>query len=69
MKSFALSFLLASALFVTAQPDSGIAASGDPVVSVQSGDWMTPATWHCGCIPAFGNDVSIQSGHTIALAA
>lgn len=69
MKSFALSFLLASALFVTAQPDSGIAASGDPVVSVQSGDWMTPTTWDCGCIPAFGNDVSIQSGQTIALAA
>ena len=69
MKSFALSFLLASALFVTAQPDSGITASGDPAVSVQSGDWMTPTTWDCGCIPAFGSDVSIQSGHTIALAA
>ena len=68
MKSFALSFLLASALFVTAQPDSGSAASGDPVVSVQSGEWMTPSTWDCNCVPALGNEVSILNGHSIVLA-
>ena len=68
MKSFALPLFLISALSMMAQPDGQVNASGDPVASVQTGDWMDASTWDCGCVPTAGNEVAIQTGHVISLA-
>ena len=67
MKSPFLLLLLFSASTLLAQPDSGTAAAGDPVASVQSGDWMDIATWDCDCIPTESSEVAIQAGHEIQL--
>lgn len=60
------SLLCAPVLF--AQPDGSSVAAGDPVASVQTGDWMDAATWDCNCIPGENSDVSIQSGHIVSVA-
>ena len=67
MKSPFLLLLLFSASTLLAQPDSGTAAAGDPVASVQSGDWMDIATWDCDCIPTESSEVAIQAGHDVWL--
>ena len=35
------------------------------VTSVGSGNWNTPGTWDCGCIPAAGDDIIINSDHNV----
>jgi hypothetical protein len=37
------------------------------ITSVASGNWNTPATWSCNCIPAFCNDVTVEIGHTVTI--
>lgn len=64
-RSFLVLFLI-PATALLAQPQNGNAA-GDPINSVQSGDWMNAATWDCSCVPGSTSDVTIQAGHTIAL--
>ncbi|MFQ5335088.1 MAG: hypothetical protein ACE5DN_03335, partial [Flavobacteriales bacterium] len=35
--------------------------------SVTSGNWNTPSTWDCNCVPANNEDAVIASGNTVAL--
>lgn len=37
------------------------------VNSVQSGDWVNPATWAGGIIPTSNNSVMINAGHTVTI--
>lgn len=39
------------------------------VNSVGDGDWSTPATWSCNCVPNESNNVTIQNTHDITLSA
>ena len=67
MKSPTLLLLLFPAWTLLAQPGAGSASAGDPVASVQSGEWMSASTWDCGCIPGESSEVAIQDGHTVQL--
>lgn len=37
------------------------------ITSIGHGDWMTPATWDCECIPPADADVVIQQGHQVTV--
>lgn len=37
------------------------------VESVASGNWNSPATWSCGCLPTGATDVKIRTGHTVTI--
>ena len=37
------------------------------ITSLASGDWNTPATWSCNCIPAACNDVIVDTGHVVTI--
>lgn len=37
------------------------------IISLASGNWNTPATWSCNCIPAACNDVIVDTGHLITI--
>ena len=39
------------------------------ITSLASGDWNTPATWSCNCIPAACNDVIVDTGHAVTIPA
>jgi endonuclease G, mitochondrial len=36
--------------------------------SVQSGNWNSPTSWTCNCIPALSDTVRVRTGHTITVA-
>ncbi len=38
------------------------------VASVQTGDWLNPATWSCACVPTNEDAVTVSTGHTISIA-
>jgi glucose/arabinose dehydrogenase len=40
-------------------------AGAQVITSIQSGNWLTPATWNCQCVPGITDDVTISTGHTI----
>jgi hypothetical protein len=42
------------------------AASGT-VISVTTGNWSTPATWNCTCVPNAGDMVTIANSHVVTL--
>lgn len=68
MKSFITALVLFSSAALFAQPSVESAASGDPIASVQSGDWQDASTWDCSCVPSAANDVTIQSTHAVSIA-
>jgi glucose/arabinose dehydrogenase len=35
------------------------------IASIQSGNWLSPATWNCQCVPGTSDEVTIATGHTI----
>lgn len=35
------------------------------VASMQSGNWHSPATWNCQCVPGATDEVTVYTGHTI----
>jgi endonuclease G, mitochondrial len=37
--------------------------------SIQSGNWNSPASWTCNCIPALSDTVRVRTGHTITVTA
>lgn len=37
------------------------------ILSVQTGNWVDPATWDCNCEPSDYQSVSIESGHRVTL--
>ncbi|WP_461094829.1 PQQ-dependent sugar dehydrogenase [Spirosoma gilvum] len=37
------------------------------ITSVKTGNWTSPDTWNCNCLPIPGDDVAIAEGHTISL--
>lgn len=37
------------------------------ITSVQSGDWNTPSTWSCNCVPESFNDVEISNGDEVSV--
>ena len=39
------------------------------ITSLASGNWNTPATWSCNCIPAACNDVIVDTGHVVTIPA
>jgi hypothetical protein len=39
------------------------------IVSLATGNWHTPGTWSCNCIPTISDNVTIRSGHTVTLSA
>ncbi len=41
--------------------------NGAQRTSVQSGNWTTPATWDCNCVPDPSDDAIITTGHTVTL--
>jgi large repetitive protein len=46
-----------------------IAVFDGVITSLASGDWNTPATWSCNCIPAACNDVIVDTGHVVTIPA
>lgn len=40
---------------------------GSEVQSVSSGNWNSPTSWSCGCVPSPAMEVVIREGHTITL--
>ena len=44
---------------------SGMA--GLTINAVNDGDWNTPGTWDCNCIPEFDDDVTIPNGVTVTI--
>lgn len=54
--------------------DLGTAATGTQstsasgtIVSVATGNWNTPATWNCTCVPTAGDIVTIANSHNVTL--
>ncbi len=43
------------------------AAPAAAISSVQSGDWHVPATWEQGVVPQAGDEVTVVSGHVVAV--
>lgn len=41
------------------------APSGDFIETVQSGEWTSPSTWNENRVPSQGDDVRINTGHTV----
>lgn len=39
----------------------------DAIYSVNDGNWTTPATWSCNCIPNSGNKVALIDGHNVTV--
>lgn len=37
------------------------------IVSVTTGDWHTPGTWNCNCVPTATDKVTIRTGHTVSV--
>ncbi len=37
------------------------------IVSVATGNWNTPATWNCTCVPGSGDNVTIANTHVVTL--
>jgi hypothetical protein len=37
------------------------------VISTNSGNWSSPSTWSCNCIPNSSNNVTIDSAHTVTV--
>jgi hypothetical protein len=35
------------------------------ITSLSSGDWTSPATWSCNCVPAPCNDITVEVGHIV----
>ncbi|PWK26399.1 hypothetical protein LV89_02570 [Arcicella aurantiaca] len=52
---------------VTSNNNITISVFDGVITSLASGDWTTPATWSCNCIPASCNDVIVDSGHTVII--
>lgn len=77
LQSFALVGIPASSAGtyeVTATNAYGCQASANATVqvfssleSVTSGDWHTPSTWTCGCLPTAATEVKINPGHTVTI--
>ena len=39
------------------------------ITSLASGNWNTPTTWSCNCVPAACNDVIVDTGHVVVIPA
>ena len=37
------------------------------IVSVNTGDWHTPSTWNCNCVPTTTDKATIRTGHTVSV--
>ena len=37
------------------------------IVSVNSGNWSSPTTWNCNCVPNSSTNVTIDTGHTVTI--
>ena len=46
-----------------------LAENNTNITSTGTGDWNTPATWSCNCVPTTLNNVTIQSPHVITIGA
>lgn len=52
---------------ITSNNNLSISVFDGVITSLASGNWTTPATWSCNCIPASCNDVIIDAGHTVII--
>lgn len=50
---------------VSAQTGEGDLASGDLVVSTNSGLWTDTSIWDCACVPGAAHEVTILGGHSV----
>jgi hypothetical protein len=37
------------------------------VMSVASGNWSSPSTWNCNCVPTASQNVTVKTGHTVTV--
>ncbi|WP_026260880.1 NHL repeat-containing protein [Spirosoma luteum] len=37
------------------------------ITSVQSGNWLSTATWNCSCLPTANDVVTVSAGHTVTV--
>ena len=37
------------------------------IISVNSGNWSSPTTWNCSCLPNSSSNVTIDTGHTVTI--
>jgi len=37
------------------------------IASVKTGNWTSPDTWNCNCVPIAGDDVVISANHSVDL--
>jgi hypothetical protein len=37
------------------------------IVSVNSGNWSSPSTWSCNCVPSSSSNVTIDAAHTVTV--
>ena len=44
-----------------------VASKFSSIETAQSGNWNSPTTWDCQCVPDTGINVTILSGHTVTL--
>jgi large repetitive protein len=64
--SYTATCTLGSVTSVNSSPIS-IAVFDGVITSLASGNWNTPATWSCNCIPAACNDVIVDTGHVVTI--
>jgi hypothetical protein len=64
-KALILSALLLTTLWVQAQTPNSYGTPGTVRTSVQIGDWTTPATWDCNCVPASDEIANIVTDSVI----
>jgi glucose/arabinose dehydrogenase len=55
-------------LYVISLPDGKFyKINVESIVSVQSGNWNTPSTWNCNCVPSTYDEVTILLNHIVTL--
>jgi hypothetical protein len=52
---------------VTARFSFGIPVASITVTSVNSGNWSSPTTWDCNCVPTSIDNVVIDTPHTVTV--